>query len=161
MIIRKLEKKDAPLMLEWMHDEDVVMFLKTDFKNMTMEDCIRFIECAEDSSDSVHLAIADEQDEYKGTVSLKHIKGKNAEFGITIRRCAMGKGYSWFAMSEIFRIAKEKFALKSIYWCVDPRNIRAEKFYEKHGFSQIMVPENTHGYSDEERKEFIWYGDDI
>ena len=35
MKLRKLKIKDALLMLEWMHDESVTMYLKTDFRNKT------------------------------------------------------------------------------------------------------------------------------
>ena len=43
MRLRKLEEKDAPLMLEWMHDPDVVENLNKNFAAMTMDDCKRFI----------------------------------------------------------------------------------------------------------------------
>ena len=36
MKLRKLELKDAPLMLEWMHDETVVEDLHTDFASKTI-----------------------------------------------------------------------------------------------------------------------------
>lgn len=35
--------KDAPLMLEWMHDESVIKFMQTDFKAKTEEDSVKFI----------------------------------------------------------------------------------------------------------------------
>jgi hypothetical protein len=37
--LRKLKQSDAPLMLEWMHDEDVVHFMKADFQHKTLSDC--------------------------------------------------------------------------------------------------------------------------
>lgn len=43
MQLRKLESKDAPLMLEWMHDSDVVAKMQTDFQSKTLEDCLTFI----------------------------------------------------------------------------------------------------------------------
>ena len=36
MKLRKLEAKDAPFMLEWMHDEDVVRYMRRDFMSMTL-----------------------------------------------------------------------------------------------------------------------------
>lgn len=37
-----------------------------------------------------------------GTVSLKKIQNGVAEFGIVVRKQAMGKGYSKYGMDEIF-----------------------------------------------------------
>ena len=89
MRLRKLELKDAPLMLEWMHDKSVVEDLRTNFLTKTMEDCENFIKCSWDDKNNWNVAIVDEDDIYMGTVSLKNIKGKSAEFGITVRACAM------------------------------------------------------------------------
>ena len=46
MKLRKLEEKDAPLMLEWMHDDSVVHNLATDFSKKTLDDCKKFIKGA-------------------------------------------------------------------------------------------------------------------
>lgn len=39
MRIRKLEKKDADLMLEWMHDDRVVQYLLADLSKKSDQDC--------------------------------------------------------------------------------------------------------------------------
>jgi len=82
------------------------------------------------------MAIVSDNDEYMGTVSIKHIDKKmsSAELGITVRKIAMGKGYSFYGMVEIFRIAFDEIGLNTIYWCVSNKNERACKFYDKHGF---------------------------
>ena len=157
MKLRKLKKQDAPMMLEWMHDPQVVENMKTDFLSKTIQDCERFIEQAQDTSESLHLAIADDCDEYMGTVSLKHIRDKTAELGITVRRCAMGKGFSAFGMKEIIRTGFEKLALKCIYWCVDPLNGRAVRFYEKNGCRRGPCPAQAEDYSREEKERFLWF----
>ena len=66
MKLRKLELKDAPLMLEWMHDDDVVQNMKTNFKIKTLEDCEQFINESKVNNANLHLAIVDEFDEYMG-----------------------------------------------------------------------------------------------
>ena len=104
MRLRKLELKDAPLMLEWMHDETVVKDMQADCSSKTLEDCNHFILSSKDTRKNLHLAIVDENDEYMGTVSLKNIEEDKAEFAITVRKNAMGKGYSRFGMREIIRI---------------------------------------------------------
>lgn len=155
--LRKLEIKDAPLMLEWMHDDSVVKNLKINFAEKTIADCEVFIIGSQEMTNHLHLAIVDENDEYMGTVSLKHIENAAAEFGIAVRRCAMGKGYSYYGMTEIIKYGKKNLNLNKIYWCVDPENGRAVRFYDKHGYSRINVPKEAQGYSDKEKERFIWY----
>lgn len=140
MYLRKLELKDAPLMLSWMHDESVVGNLHTDFASKTLEDCEKFIEHAQDMNSDAHFAIASDEDEYMGTVSLKHIdrNTRSAEFAITIRKESMGRGYSWFGMEAIIEKAFSEFSLESVYWCVSRRNQRAVRFYDKHNFHEAV-----------------------
>ena len=70
MYLRKLELKDAPLMLAWMHDESVTEKLRTDFASKTLQDAESFIKYSWEDNDNVNLAIASDEDEYMGTVSL-------------------------------------------------------------------------------------------
>ena len=157
MLLRKLTMKDAPLMLEWMHDQLVVEYMKTNFMEKKIEDCESFIASAQDTSHNLHLALTDENDIYMGTVSLKNIKNSSAEFGITVRSCAMGRGYAKQAMDEIIKIGFDQMGLDKIYWCVAPENRRAVRFYEKNGFHQTFTPEEVDGYTDEEKRKFLWY----
>lgn len=140
MRLRDLELKDAPLMLEWMHDESVVEKLRGRFAENTIEDCEAFIKTAENKEHDIHLAIVSDEDEYMGTVSLMHIDRENssAEFAITVRKSAMGRGYSWWGMEEIIRLAFEEYGLESVYWCVSRENERAVRFYDKHNFHEAL-----------------------
>lgn len=140
MYLRKLELKDAPLMLEWMHDDTITHNLSTDFASKGLNDCEGFIVASADTSINLHMAIASDIDEYMGTVSLKHIatEARNAEFAITVRKSAMGRGYSWYGMTEIIRIAFEELGLNCVYWCVSEKNERAFHFYNKHGFHEML-----------------------
>ena len=101
MRLRNLELKDAPLMLEWMHDKSVVKDMQADFLSKTLEDCYIFILSSKDTQKNLHLAIVAETDEYMGTVSLKNIEEDKAEFAITVRKNAMGKGYALFGMKKL------------------------------------------------------------
>lgn len=163
MKIRKLKMKDAPLMLEWMHDKAVTENLKKDFSIMTIEDAKGFIRnSVKVNSDSIHMAICSDKDEYMGTVSLKNINDKKAEFGIAIRKSAMGKGYSSFGMEEIIQYGFEKKELQEIVWCVDPINTRAVRFYDKNGYKRVtsldIIPRSIlDRYSEEEVNRYIWY----
>ena len=100
MKLRNLEYKDAKYMLEWMHDISITSNMKYNFESCTMEDCQEFIKNSIEKKGNVHLAIADDEDEYMGTVSLKHVVNHTAEFAIVIRKKAMGSGYSKFGMEE-------------------------------------------------------------
>lgn len=157
MRLRNLTISDAPLMLEWMHDNDVVKELRADFNQKTLEDCVQFITSAADYTSNMHLAIADDNDEYIGTVSLKHLRNGTAEFGITIRSCAMGRGYARFGMEEIINKGFTELNLKYIYWCVSPYNTRAIRFYEKNGYKRCACPDCVYSYTDDEKERYIWF----
>ena len=103
MHLRKLRREDAPAMLAWMHDPSVVAQMGTNFAAKTMDDCLAFIADSEKNAAFVHFAVADDNDHYMGTVSLKHIDFRRqcGEFAITVCAQAMGKGYAHFAMEEI------------------------------------------------------------
>ena len=136
MKLRELELKDAPLMLEWMHDESLVEFLQANFKEKELSDCESFIEACKHDEENKNWAICNDEDEYLGTISLKHIdkKNGNAEYAISMRKCALGTGASRFGSEELLRIAFEEMGLNRVYLNVLVDNIRANKFYEKVGF---------------------------
>lgn len=137
MHLRELEIKDASNMLEWMHDMNLIEYLKGDFETKTYDDCIAFIENSI-SKQNIHLCIASDTDEYMGTVSLKNIENDSAEFAIIIRRKGLGHGYAWFGTEAILKKAFQEFNLTSVYWCVSKRNLRACRFYDKHNFHEIL-----------------------
>lgn len=157
MKLRKLEAKDAPFMLEWMHDEDVVRYMRRDFMSMTLKDCLSFIESAQDTTKDLHFAVVDDHDEYLGTVSLKHIHNGRAEFGITMRRGAMGTGISRSAMDSLIEFGFDRVGLREIYWCVEPDNIRAVRFYDKNGYTRSSGAVKDSDYTEEEKQRYIWY----
>ena len=159
MRLRQLLKKDAPLMLEWMHDPDVTGGLTNGFLDKTLEDCENFIESSADTTGNLHLAIVTDEDEYMGSVSLKQIdrQTKEAEFAIAVRKAAMHKGYAGYGMAEIIRIAFAEQNLESVYWCVSAQNVRACKFYDKQGFPRTDdIPQSTKNrYGN--RADLYWY----
>lgn len=148
-------------MLQWMHDRTVTEKLQADFASKTLEDCCRFIHASQDSSSDLHLAIADDADTYMGTVSLKHIDHANAtaEFAITVRAAAMGKGYSRFGMAAILDMGLQELGLSAIYWCVSRENLRAVRFYDKNGYCRTQhVPSTiTAHYTPTQLQDFYWY----
>ena len=162
MYLRSLELKDAPLMYEWMRDVDIVENMKADFGSKRIEDCFNFINAANCDKYNMHFALADDDDEYLGTVSLKHIKKNTAELGIVVRRKAIGKGYATKAMRKVIAYGYEH-GINLIYWCVDPANKRAIRFYDKNGYTRatldkilsLEAPQDN--YSSKELSSYVWY----
>ena len=159
MKIRKLKRKDATFMLEWMHDPVVVENLQTNFAEKTIEDCEAFIETSQSDKGNIHFAIVDDSDEYMGTVSLKNVTFSEAEFAIALRRSAMGKGYSKYGMEEMIRHGFNDLGLVSIYWYVSPENKRAVRFYDKNGYRRTKPLKSWCVGEDsaEQLEHYIWY----
>ena len=143
-MIRKLEMKDLPYMYEWMHDETVTENLQADFASFTKDNVSDFIKQAmeqNETSDNIHYAIVDENDEYMGTISLKNIsrKDRNAEYAIVTRSKAHGKGYAKEATKDILTLGFKEYGLEKIYLYVMTKNRAANKFYKKCGFKEEGV----------------------
>ena len=155
MKLRGLEGKDAELMLEWMHDISVVGNLQADFASKTLEDCISFIVASQNTEENLHMAIADDEDVYMGTVSLKHICEHQAEFAITVRSAAMGKGYAQYGMRRILEYGIQQLMLEQIYWCVSQKNYRAIRFYDKNGY--VRTTEVPNSLRQRYPEGLIWY----
>lgn len=145
-------------MLEWMRDKDVSENLQTDFMSKTIEDCEKFITSSLSDNINLHYAITDENDTYMGTVSLKNINKETAEFAVAVRKSAMGKGYSLYGMKKIIDKGFNELGLRKIYWCVNPINKRAVRFYEKNSFARVnMQGAVIEGYTEKQVNEYIWY----
>lgn len=159
MKLRKLERKDAELMLEWMHSKNVVEMLAQNFEDKTIEDCQQFIMNAnEDESICLHRAICNDEDEYLGTVSLKHInmQDRNAEYAISMREKAMGTGASLYGTKEILKYAFHQLHLEKVYLNVISENVRAKKFYVKAGFQYEGIAQK-HIMIQGELRDLEWY----
>lgn len=154
--LRNLEEKDAIRMLEWMHDDNVTHYLKLDGTNATLESTLNFIKEANNQKENLHYAIADEYDDYLGTISLKNIDlGKReAEFAIVLHSSAMGKGVATRAMQILLEKVKQEKVLNRIYLNVLQENKRAEKLYKKVGFKYIETSRiNVYG----RMEQLDWY----
>ena len=140
--LRNLIDEDANLMLEWMRDSRIGDAFRKPMSDMSLEDVKSFISRFKDidylnQEQDIHYAIADESNEYLGTISLKKIDyvNKNAEFAIVLRRKAWGTGVAAEATKELLKIAFVDLKLEKVYLNVLHNNVRARNFYEKIGFS--------------------------
>lgn len=137
--LRKLEEKDAEGMLEWMKDPEINKNFRFPSDNRNLQDIQQFIREAETmpfEGKSIHYAIAGENDEYLGTISLKNINltDKNAEYAISLRAKAQGQGIAMQATKMLLKKAFEDFNLQRVYLNVLADNVKAIKLYEKTGF---------------------------
>lgn len=134
-MIRRLEEKDAPFMLEWMHDKTINCWFRYPFADMTLEKAKFFIRYSFDEENQ-HFAVTDNKDEYLGTISLKKISERdhNAEFVIAARRKAQDTGAVERATTEILHYAFNELGLHRVYLKVLSDNIAARKLYENCGF---------------------------
>lgn len=139
MRLRTLRENDVYGMLDWMHDPEVNQFFRFDANSMTEEKALAFVEQAQkDMQDRINynFAITEEDDEYLGTISLKDVdwEAGTAEFAISLRTKAQGKGLATKATKEILRFAFEDLGLNRIYLNVLSDNKKAIHLYEKCGF---------------------------
>ena len=161
MSLRMLKEKDAEGMLEWMHDPEIQKSFRFCAENKKKEDVLRFIREAKVEpvdGKSIHLAIVDENDEYLGTISLKNVDltSANAEFAISLRQNAQGKGIAIQSTQELLELAFNKFGLERVYLNVLSENEKAIRLYEKCGF--IYEGEfRKHLFLRGEYKSLKWY----
>lgn len=157
-VIRLLKSKDAEFMLEWMHDSKINSNFRFDFASMTKEKVLEFIENSFDEENQ-HFAFINENDEYLGTISLKHISkvDKNAEYAITTRGVAQGTGITYKATMEILNYAFKELKLHKVYLNVLEENTRANAFYKKCGFT-YEGQFRDYLFLRGEYKNLNWYG---
>lgn len=158
MQLRKLQIKDIPYMQEWMQDEEIMLCFRMNPGAKDEEKIKDFINHSFTETNR-HYAIADETDEYQGTISLKNIDyaNKNAEYAIVLRRKAMAKGIAKEATRRILEIAFYELKLHKVYLNVLEDNIRAIKFYEKFGFECEGIFKE-HLYLRDHYCTLKWYG---
>ena len=123
-MLRKLEEKDAPFMLEWMHDKEITAGFQRPFSQATLETVLSFIQNSFDEENQ-NFAFVNAEDEYLGTISLKHISHVNdkAEYAVVARKCAQGTGAAKKATEELIQYAFTELGLHKVYLSVLEENV--------------------------------------
>ena len=143
-------------MLEWMTDPSITCFFRFDAAAVTLDSCRSFIAHSGSRPDCRHYAIADGQDRYLGTISLKDIADGAAEYAISTRGCAHGTGAAMAATRQILQIAFEELGLRRVYLNVLAENGRANAFYRKAGFRFVREEKEAVTIRGE-KKNLNWY----
>lgn len=156
--MRRLEEKDAKRMVVALNDKDVTNTMRISMRSFTLEECESYIQKANNDKESVHFAITDDNDNWVGTVSLKDInqEKKEAEYAILTAKEVHGKGYAQKATDFILDYAFNKLGLKKVYLFVSVNNVRANKFYQKYGFTFDRLEENGLKLGNESH-DINWY----
>ena len=168
MQLRELNLNDASGMFKWFQDKVVTEFLHGEYDAFSLNDAASFILEESKANDEIHKAIVNDEDEYVGTVSLRHIDRveETAELAIVVQSKYFSKGYAWFAVSEMLKYAFQTVKIRGVYWRVSSRNKRAIRFFNKHGFNMPDedIPEEIKKRHSNE-KDLVWYvclnGDDF
>ena len=161
MKLRQLKQADIDGMLDWMHDPKVNKYFRFNAANATRDTVDAFIkeaQVAANNNSDYHFAIVNDDDEYMGTVSLKHIDNekKEAEYAIAVRSKFHHMGVGSFATKSILDFAFNELNLESVYLNVLSENTGAKKLYEKMGFVVYMHESNAVEINGD-YKDLYWY----
>ena len=101
----------------------------------------------------------DDKDEYLGTISLKNmdLDSLTAEYAITTRKKARGKGVGFTATGILLKKAFKEYGLHRVYLNVFSDNAAAIKMYERCGF-HFEGEFRDHIKRDGEYVNWKWFG---
>jgi len=143
LVIRKAEKKDAQIMLDYLNivggESDNLLFGANEFM-MTVEQEEGFIESLNSSETSVILVgFIDEKVVCIGTLSapLRERISHQGDVAMSVLKEYWGLGVGSLLMSAIIDFAKNTGKLEILHLGVKADNLRAIKLYEKNGFQEI------------------------
>lgn len=155
--LRELQKKDLELMKECFNDKDNTKFLRIGHISLSNESFINFIN-KKNTPYNYNFAIVDSNDNWCGTISLKNVDydNKKAEYAIITDKRIQGSGIPKTASLELISFAFNELRLHSVYLNVMEENIRAQKFYDKLGFSLIGISHDSLFLNDSYHN-LLWY----
>lgn len=163
IFLRELKEKDAPLMLEWMHDDNVQKSFQKNMKDITISGAKKFCYDSKfpkkiSSGQNMHFAIINEGDEYLGTISLKNfdLLNKMAEYAIVLRKKVYGKKIAKRATILLLKKAFYDYKLHKVYLNVLDDNISAIRLYKSCGFI-CEGKSRDHLLINGKYKTVIWY----
>lgn len=156
--LRELKIEDAEKMHECITDSEVSGLLSLGRYPKSIECIYEFISKSRKDEKNIHFTIADANDKYLGTISLKNICyiDRNAEYAIIIHKDYWNRGFASVATDQILEYAFKRLNLNKVYLNVPSINLRANKFYEKYGFEKEGVFKK-HFFINGEFVDLYWY----
>ena len=143
LIMRAVEKTDAPLLLGLINDPETESSLGGWSFPVSEASQIDWIESASQRKDTLRCIIAEKssQDDGVGTVILTDIDMKNGTAEIHIKLAVNGrnKGYGTEAVKALTAYAFNELRLNCIYARVNEGNDASQKMFAKCGFSKEGV----------------------
>ena len=145
--LRALERSDAPVVLPWFNDSDILRFTRR-YRPMNAQAEERYIEQVTQSEENVVLLVVRREDDRPIGVTSFHqmnVKNRNAVWGIIVGdKTSWGRGYGTEATALMMRYGFETLNLHRVTLHVFADNPRAIHVYEKLGFKKegVMREEN-------------------
>jgi len=151
VIIRPLKKKDLALLIKWLKDPEVNMFLSSSFADLDTDKESRwFKEMSFSINDFMFAIETSENKKYIGICGLHKINWdeKKADFGIAIGdKDYWGKGFGSDAIKATTKFAFKTLGLTNTTLSVYEYNKRAIRSYEKCGFKRKDILKKDHLYN--------------
>lgn len=145
IFLRPLEESDAPLLVRWFNDPEVIRTLRS-WRPVTLTTEIEHLQKMARSQDDLVLGISLHDDRLIGVTGLHGFDPKNraAMFGIVIGETnEWGKGFGTEATALIAGHGFETMNLHRIWLEVYADNLRGIRAYEKAGFIREGLARQT------------------
>lgn len=149
--------------VQWMNNYDVVKHTKQKNKKHTIKNIAKFVKEKQKSKTEFLYGIYlknDKKREHIGNIKLGPINftHRNGNISYLIgKKDYWGKGYATQAISEVIKMAKNKFKLKKLQASFDGINIGSKIVLEKNNFKQEGVLK-SHTLFQGKRYNKYWYG---
>jgi RimJ/RimL family protein N-acetyltransferase len=144
--LRPLERADAPLLVPWLNDAEVIRGLMQ-YRPLNLKAEEAFLDQLYQGDDVVLGIAVRETDELLGAIGLHAIdfKNRHARFGLFLGvKSEWGKGYGTEATALIVRHAFETLNLNRVWLHVLEDNLGGIRAYEKVGFQKEGVLRQSH-----------------
>lgn len=144
IFIRKFEVQDIPYKVRWINDEKNNKYLHYDLP-LREDKTLEWFKKNKDRKDRIDFTIIYEN-QPAGLIGLLNIDSKknDAEYYICLGgENFKGKGIANIASDLLIKYAYNEFGIKTIYLFTEVENIRAQKLFEKIGFRNKEVINNS------------------
>ena len=146
IFLKELKRKDVTnKYVQWMNDQKVMEYSDQRLRKHTINDIIKYVNDSKKSKEEFLYGIYlknYKNGEHIGNIKLYRINFNNGHGFISYfigNKDCWGKGYCTKAISEIIKIAKNKFKLKKLGAGCHELNVGSEKVLEKNNFKKEGV----------------------